>query len=136
MISPGESVYTLKAEIVAEATDTTISPSCNKPIPNMQLVCTEMEADILAVTVRLVFREYALDGTGKFIQVDSSIGHGTVVDGRYLLTHNHYGLSLEESDDGRKRTVSLQHTNGDPILKEAPFSCVYCHPGSPGNAAV
>ena len=53
------------------------------------------------------------------------IGHGTIVGGRYLLTHNHYPVTattLNNGGEGAVTAVSIFKANGDIILLKAPLS--------------
>jgi hypothetical protein len=81
-----------------------------------------MEADVLATTVRMVMRVYVpnQDGAG-YDYIDGSVGHATIRNGRYLVTHNHFGLSLQDLADGRLSRLSIYKANGEIILKDAPF---------------
>jgi hypothetical protein len=106
-------------EPAAPAEDTT---SCATPISANMARCRQMEADILAVTARLELKISAPDGQGGYTLEDSSVGHGTIIEGRYLLTHNHFGLSLEDAQDSRRRTVTLYRPDGEAIITDAPFS--------------
>lgn len=96
-------------------------PGCAHPSAENLAQCREMEAAILSVTVRLEFKIYASSQNGEMHLEDSSIGHATILEGRYLLTHNHFGLSLADFADGLKRTVSLYRPDGELILMDAPF---------------
>ena len=53
------------------------------------------------------------------------IGHGTIVDGRYLITHNHYPVTaaaLNNGGEGAVTAVSVLKANGDIVLLKAPLS--------------
>ena len=97
------------------------TPTCAQPDSTNAARCAEMEAAILSATVRLVLKIYAPNADGTFQMEDSSIGHATILEGRYLLTHNHFGLSLADFQDGRKRTLTLHRPDGEVILQDAPF---------------
>ncbi len=92
----------------------TAGHSCANPTPEMAPGC-ELEAQrILASTVRL-----ELHG------ISGGIGHGTVIGGRYLITHNHYpatGAILRNGGEGMVTAVSVLKANGDVILLNAPLS--------------
>ena len=59
--------------------------------------CPQIDAAILSTTVCIHLQAWRVkqDESGYF--VDESIGHATVMDGRFLVTHNHYSL-LEQAD--------------------------------------
>ncbi len=114
---------TVDRDDLAEQPSPVLDPeSCAAPASLNKARCEEMEAAILAVTVRLELRIYAPDSLGEYQLEDSSVGHGTIIEGRYLLTHNHFGLSLEDAADNRQRTVTLYRHDGEVILQNAPFS--------------
>lgn len=106
-------------EPASPALDTT---SCVTPTSVNMARCRQMETDILAVTVRLELRISSPDGQGGYALEDSSVGHGTIIEGRYVLTHNHFSLSLEDAQDTRRRTVTLYRPDGEAIITDAPFS--------------
>jgi hypothetical protein len=73
-----------------------------------------MAQRVLASTVRIEFH-----GPG------GGIGHGTVIGGRYLVTHNHYlasAATLANGGNGEVTAVSVYKASGDIILLEAPLS--------------
>lgn len=96
-------------------------PACANPDEANAVRCREMEREILSATVRLEFEVYAPAAAGGFRLEDGSIGHGTIVEGRYLLTHNHFGLSLADFEDGRRRTLTVYAPDGEILLQDAPF---------------
>ena len=89
-------------------------PSCTNPTLDIAAACNEATQRILASTVRLEFNGPA-----------GGIGHGTIVGGRYLLTHNHYPVTAEvlnNGGEGAVTSVSVFKANGDVILLKAPLS--------------
>jgi hypothetical protein len=69
---------------------------------------------MMASTVRL-----------EFHGASGGIGHGTVLGGRYLVTHNHYPLSgdaLANGGEGGVTAISIFKANGDIILLKAPLT--------------
>jgi hypothetical protein len=104
-----------RAQSPAPASD---EPGCAAPDATDAARCRELEAEILAATVRL---ELKIHDPGDGSAYWSSIGHGTIIAGRYLLTHNHYNLSLQDFEDGRERTLSLYRPDGKPITRNAPL---------------
>jgi hypothetical protein len=91
-----------------------VEPSCADPTADIASRCEAMDQKILAATVRL-----ELHGP------NGGIGHGTIKDGRYLVTHNHYAVSgavLANSGENGVTAVSVLKANGDIILLEAPLT--------------
>jgi hypothetical protein len=103
--------------------------SQNKPIPavcaNPQsfsaVSCREMEQAILASTVRIVMETWIVYVEGVGYKTLFGDGHGTVKDGRYLVTHNHYepGLLslLMQPDPSAVVTITLFRANGERLLE-------------------
>ena len=95
--------------------DNAVEPSCTNPTAALAQECAAMEQQILAATVRLELFHGANGGRG----------HGTIVAGRYLITHNHYPISaaaLANGEESGVTAVSVFKANGDVILQEAPLS--------------
>jgi hypothetical protein len=98
--------------------------TCAAPVTIvLQQQCAAIDQQVLASTVRLAIRVYAFrqDG-GLGEQVESSIGHATVKDGRYLVTHNHYGVSLSDELPGTTTRLSAFKANGEVIVLDAPLT--------------
>jgi hypothetical protein len=92
----------------------TVAPTCANPTPEMIADCAERAEKVLATTVRL-----------EFHGPSGGIGHATVINGRYLVTHNHYPISGEElsrGGEGLISAVSVFKANGDIILLKTPLS--------------
>ena len=105
---------TAKLNVVQE------SPSCAAPTADILQQCQAIEETILASTVRIQFREWLNDGdTISFIERGTS--HGTIKDGRYLITHNHFSVPLTEMqkiEEGSRIKVSIYRINGEAILQD------------------
>lgn len=103
----------------------TSGPSCANPSSGQVQKCDEWERRILASTVRLEWHVWSEndDGSG-YTPVDAYAGHATIKDGRYLVTHNHSGISLSDPENGVLTTVSVFAANGKPIWLEAPLELV------------
>lgn len=77
----------------------------------------ELEHKILSSTLRIEIKTWItyIEGQG-YISYFSN-GHGTVVDGSHLLTHNHFRMPLmellEDETDGELATVKLFTANGE-----------------------
>jgi hypothetical protein len=99
--------------------------SCIDPLPDAKLRCEAISRRILASTVRVMFFS---DGPVR-------IGHGTVVGGRYVITHNHYA-TYQPDVVGQGLAgaphISVALANGEFILRNAPisnFTIVVAEPG-------
>lgn len=101
------------------------TPSCATPTPALLLMREELAARILAATVRLELRFWEHE-YGKFArQLDGFVSHGTIKDGRYLVTHNHFGPALERRRlAGQTATVTVYTASGEALLRDFPFEAV------------
>lgn len=90
------------------------APSCAVLTPEIVAACRAQEGRILAATVRLELIAITQDGNGKELLT----GHGTVMAGRYVLTHNHYGLTPEEFGNGRLISLTVYKSDGRLALKD------------------
>jgi hypothetical protein len=86
----------------ALARSTAKPAACKEPQPGNARFCRELEQQILSSTVRFTLKAWVTKPDGAGYQADYSTGHGTVLDGRYLVTHNHIHIPLSDEDaDGR-----------------------------------
>ncbi len=102
-------------------------PLCAAPDASNVERCRQLEAYILAVTLRVRIEELASTAGGGYEVVDHSVGHATVMAGRYLVTHNHFSLSLEDLNDGHLRRLSAYGPDGSVIVQHAPFHVFEVH---------
>ena len=116
--APAPTAHAGEQLVVAEATPITAGappvPSCANPTPDIAPTCDEAARRILASTVRVEFHGPA-----------GGIGHGTIVGGRYLITHNHYPITaaaLNNGGEGVVTAVSILKASGGIILLKAPLS--------------
>lgn len=103
-----------------QLTPTTAEALCSQAATVSLLICETLEQQILASVVRLKVRGPAVDDHS---QHTSGIGYGTVVAGRYLVTHNHFRVDiafLEQMPDNGAAAVSLYRASGEKIVLEAP----------------
>jgi len=117
--------FTGTAEI-GKAVDSTssIEAMCANEAAGQSSICREMEQKILATTLRIEIRTWIIYVEGVGYTTLSSSGHGTVMNGRYLLTHNHFQLPLLElfaDHNGEFATVTLYTAAGD-LLWEGPLT--------------
>ncbi|GIK43942.1 MAG: hypothetical protein BroJett011_77750 [Chloroflexota bacterium] len=79
--------------------DTSESSYAN-PVPQQQSECIEMEQRILAATVRLVLQRWIKNHSDDDYTFEGgSISLATIKDTRYLVTHNHHGITLSSTED-------------------------------------
>lgn len=74
--------------------------------------CAQVEADILRSTLRLHLQVWRVKADESGYDVDESIGHATLRDGRYLVTHNHYALLEQAGLPDNSISVALFDSNG------------------------
>ena len=100
------------------------STSCADQSSNRSQECKDIENEILASTVRIEFREWQhSNNTLSFIERGTS--HGTIKDGRYLITHNHFSVPLtqmQKNAEGSCIKVSIYRTNGNVVLQDMPLT--------------
>ncbi|KAA3658173.1 MAG: hypothetical protein DWQ04_25940 [Chloroflexi bacterium] len=107
-------------EVVVET-----APSCARPSEEMKADCDAMAQQVLSATVRLHVRRWQKDDSGQKGEfVDGGVGHGTVKDGRYLVTHNHYGIPLADVDNAELIQVTVKNWRGEMVLQDMPLTAV------------
>ncbi len=71
------------------------APSCSMPSNEEERQrCQLLEDSLLMATVRFVVRTWRFEPGDKGYSIASTVGHGTVKDGRFLVTHNHFDTAL------------------------------------------
>ena len=98
----------------ATLSSATSAASCAAPTPEIIAACRAQADRILAATVRLELIASTPDGNGQELLT----GHGTVMAGRYILTHNHYGLTPAEFGNGRLVSLTIYKADGRLALKD------------------
>jgi hypothetical protein len=103
--------------------------SCARPWPGQVDGCRAMEAAILSATVRLTIHGRIEVEDGYEVQViTGTTGHATVTGGRYLISHNHFGLPLSQvllynrHAGGGLSGVSVYRLDGTAVLDHGPIS--------------
>ena len=94
--------------------------SCTQPASDQGL-CAAQEAQLLASVVRLVFHAECQPGQRR--DYHGSIGHATVMAGRYLVTHNHFSIDLAAHSPVNSQGltgVSLYNAAGKRIVNNEP----------------
>ncbi len=100
----------------AKTNDRTLPFSCINPLRGEKWKCAALERQILASTVRLEWRVSTRKDDGSGYDSVGSIGHATIVAGRYLVTHNHTSIvSLSNPKDGERVVISVYTANGKLI---------------------
>ena len=97
--------------------------SCANPAPAMLAACQAMEREILDSTVRLLMFTPLIHVEGFGVRIVNSMGHATIMNGRYLVTHNHYDETLmpmlQQGDPENLITINIFSTNGE-IISQVP----------------
>jgi hypothetical protein len=95
--------------------------SCAQPTGEMAHTCRELEQRILAATVRIELQGWTVADDESSYDIDYTVGHATVRDGRYLITHNHFRIPLSiRPQDGESEvytSVILSDSNGETFFK-------------------
>lgn len=100
------------------------TPSCALPTPSIAQQCVTTENHILASTVRIEFREWHSNGN-TLSYAERGTSHGTIKNGRYLITHNHFPLpltQLQNSEEGSHIKASIYRVNGEIVLQDMPLT--------------
>jgi hypothetical protein len=105
----------------AIASSTAKPVACMEPQPGNAQYCRELERQILSSTVRFTIKGWAVKPGGAGYKADYSIGHGTVMEGRYLVTHNHFHIPFSgEPWEGPKpygMMISLYNSDGQRVFR-------------------
>ncbi len=98
---------------------------CGQRVYPQSRSCQEQERQILNATVRIVLESWVVKPGEAGYDIDYSMGHGTVMAGRYLITHNHFSLPVNQldaaGDSDSYIIVYLYDGWGQPLYK-GPFS--------------
>jgi hypothetical protein len=112
----------------ANENDIVQGTSCrNQADYELRVTCRQIEAQILAATVRIEMSGYHLVGGQRLDLTKGGKSHATVIGGRYLVTHNHFRYSLleEAAVDGEGYTgISLRTMDGKLVLENASLSII------------
>lgn len=68
----------------------------------------KLEARILSSTVRFQVNYWGVKSDESGYMIESTIGHGTVKDGRYLVTHNHFSEPFSKNPDVNAQDIYAQ----------------------------
>jgi hypothetical protein len=101
------------------------SSSCAKPRPDSVPECDRLEQQILASTVRLVWHRRLKNNDGRtYTFVDGGIALATIKEGRYLVTHNHSGISSAALNNRESITGFVSTATGELIWLGAPLEAI------------
>lgn len=103
--------------------------TCRPAFPSRPPQCRQMEDNILAATVLIELHGTVEieDGYG-YEEISGTISLATVVEGQYLVTHNHFGIPLskmsllERYNGGAFSGVSVYRIDGQPVVDNAPIT--------------
>jgi hypothetical protein len=96
-------------------------PLCAHPMPHEVQRCDELEQQILASTIRIEWHHWIKsDDGGGYTRVDG-IGHATIKEGRYLVTHNHSGILQSDLRNSEFNRISVITANGVPLWLKGPL---------------
>jgi len=108
--SPGDLIQALESNI-----------TCGKPTMANADACRQIEEQILNSTVRIRIETWIVMPDESGYDIDFSEGHATVKDGRYLVTHNHFSVSLSirprEGEPEAYGVVTLSNTDGETLFR-------------------
>ncbi len=80
----------------------------------------EIEEKILQSTVRFLIQTWIAKSNEEEYEIFHSEGHGTVKDGRFLVTHNHFGIPLsirpQAGEPDLYSNITLFNSAGDPLF--------------------
>lgn len=112
------------------------SRSCARPTASQLAMCQMIEQQILDSTLRIEMQAWlevaggsGEPGTRSFAKATGN-GHATIRDGRYLVTHNHFGIPLPALESGEAfvfGTVTIYTAVGEEValdLNENPFAVI------------
>jgi hypothetical protein len=103
--------------IVAPATGQDVSSGPTSPA-NMA-ARRQAEERILKSTVRLYIETWIVRPDESGYDVDTTVSHATLKDGRFLVTHNHFSARFSDDSGQAYRTVTLANSDGQAIFKGA-----------------
>lgn len=85
----------------------------------------ELEEEILSTTVRILVESWVVRPDETGYDIHATLGHGTVMAGRYLVTHNHFSVPLSilqlQEDTGSYAVVYIYSSQGE-LLNKGPLT--------------
>ena len=107
---------------------------CSQPTEANADYCQQIEEQILKSTVRIRIDEWFVKTDESGYVINSVVGHATLMDGRYLVTHNHFDAPLAmQAPEGAEtgyRTITLFNSQGETCYQGplAEFDVVWSEP--------
>jgi hypothetical protein len=95
--------------------------TCAEPTPDTVGRCQELEGRILDSTVRIEWDVWVSKNNGDGYLRADTIGHATVKEGRYLVTHNHGGILQPDAKNNEWNRISVFTANGLLVWARAPL---------------
>jgi hypothetical protein len=93
-------------------------------MPEIVRKCEELAWQILASTVRIEWDLWVANEDGNGYSRVDRIGHATVKEGRYLVTHNHGRIAQSDLKNKQWDRISVFTASGLPIWPEVPLSSI------------
>jgi len=100
--------------IVAPAAGQEVSSGSTSPAN--EAAHRQLEERILRSTVRIYIETWRVRPDESGYDVDTTVSHATLKDGRFLVTHNHFSVPLSGDDDQAYRTVTLANSDGQALF--------------------
>ena len=101
--------------------------SCADPVGARVDICRTLEQAFLDSTVRLLIYALPADPEDTDSPVLATVSHGTVLEGRYLVTHNHYAnnvFSTDQQDEPDNSVIIDIFDAGGEFLLRVPAQTV------------
>ena len=114
----------LRATGTVEA-DEAVIVSCADPTAEHRARCLELETQILSATVRIEFQTWMVASNETGYEILNAVGHATVKDGRYLVTHNHTEIPLSIdplAGEDEVFTRVFMYTAAGELVHEGPLT--------------
>lgn len=103
----------VEAETTAQSDD-----SCAQPSANNETVCREREQGILSTVVRLELLICVLIDEESGFDMNKTYAHATIKEDRYLVTHNHFDISLDNNgNSGASTLVTIYKADGQVVYR-------------------
>lgn len=122
-IAPASSNSVAAPDITAHPQQPEVGTAvCAEPEADMGTVCRNLSEQILASVVRIVL--HGSFQKGQHSDFRGSSGHATVMDGRYLVTHNHFSVDMAALSPANNQGVtgfSLYNAQGQRIIRNGPI---------------
>jgi len=100
--------------------------SCIEPHRDAVQICRLLEQQILDTTVRIELESiWIAEGESGYMTQHAN-GHATIINGRFLITHNHYNIPLsilpESGGEAVYTSVTIHKADDGQVLFKAPLT--------------